>query len=155
MLEIVVAFDNNKLIGKDMELPWHISEDLKHFKYLTSGHRIIMGRVSYESIGRLLPNRENIIITRQRDYKVEGALVFNSISKLIENLDNSKRNFVIGGSKIYEEFLPFVDILHISHIKGTYEGDVYFPNIDLKNDYLKLEEKEYNDFIYCSYKKIK
>jgi len=155
MLEIVVAFDENKLIGKDMELPWQISEDLKHFKALTSGHRVIMGRVSYESIGRLLPNRENIILTKQVDYKVEGALIVNNISELTKLLDDSKRNFVIGGSKIYEELLPFVDILHISHIKGTYTGNVYFPNIELDKNYIKLEEKEYNDFVYCSYKKIK
>ncbi len=153
MLEIVVGFDRNRLIGNGSELPWHISEDLKHFKRLTSGHRIIMGRVTYESIGKLLPNRENIILSRNKGYRVEGAKVFYGTKDLLENLDDNKRNFVIGGSKIYEELLPYVSILHISHIKGEYDGDVYFPNVNLEG-YVKVEEVDYDEFVYCAYKKI-
>ncbi len=153
MLEIVVGFDENRLIGNGSDLPWHISEDLKHFKRLTSGHRVIMGRVTYESIGKLLPNRENIILSRNKGFEVEGAKVFEGTKELLENLDDNKRNFVIGGNKIYNELLPHVQMLHISHIKGKYEGDVYFPHINLE-EYEKVEEVEYDEFVYCAYKKI-
>lgn len=152
MLEIVVGFDENRLIGDGINLPWHISEDLKHFKKLTSNHRVIMGRVTYESIGRLLPNRENIILSKNKEYNIEGARRFTSVKELLENLDDQKRNFVIGGSRIYKELLPYVNILHISHIKGSYKGDTYFPHIDL-GEYEKVEEIEYSEFVYCVYKK--
>ncbi len=111
-----------------------------------------MGRITYESIGKLLPNRENIILSRNKGYRVEEAKVFEGTKELLENLDDSKRNFVIGGSRIYEELLPFVDFLHISHIKGEYEGNVYFPNINLE-EYVKVEEVDYDEFVYCVYKK--
>lgn len=154
MLEIVVGYDKNGLIGKGDILPWHIPEDLKHFKELTSGHRIIMGRVTYEGIGRLLPNRENIILTRKEAYKVEGAKIASTLEELNHILDDTKRNFVIGGSTVYKELLPYVDMLHISHIDGEYEGDVYFPSVNWQ-EFDKVEEKRYDKFVYCVYKRKK
>ena len=101
MLELIVAFDDNRLIGRGNELPWHISEDLKHFKKLTNGNRIIMGRVTYESIGKPLPNRESIVLSRGV-FEVEGVKTYDSVNELRANLNDEKKNFIIGGSKIYE-----------------------------------------------------
>jgi dihydrofolate reductase len=150
MLEIVVGYDEKRLIGNGSELPWHIPDDLKHFKNLTSGNRIIMGRKTYESIGRLLPNRENIILSRTKEYRVDGALVVSDIKELLQILDDNKKNFIIGGAKIYKELLPFTDKLHISHIKGTYKGDVYFPEVNWELFDI-VEEVEYKDFVYRQY----
>lgn len=150
MLEIVVGYDEKRLIGKGSELPWHIPEDLKHFKNLTSNQRVIMGRKTYESIGRLLPNRENIILSRRKEYRVEGATVILNIKELLQILDDSKKNFVIGGANIYRELLPYVDVLHISHIKGIHEGDIFFPEVDFEK-FEVVEEKEYKDFVYRQY----
>lgn len=152
MLEIVVGYDEKRLIGKGSELPWHIPDDLKHFKNLTSGNRIIMGRKTYESIGRLLPNRENIILSRKKEYSVNGALIVSNIKELLQILDDKKRNFVIGGANIYKELLPFTDKLHISHIKGTYVGDVFFPEVEW-DLFEMVEEVEYKDFVYRQYAK--
>lgn len=151
MLELIVAYDENRLIGNGNELPWHISEDLQHFKNLTTGNRIIMGRVTFESIGRVLPNRENIILSRN-NFEVTGVKTFNSAKELIASLDDNKKNFIIGGSKVYESLLPFVDIMHISHIKGAYEGNVYFPEVDF-SEWEIIEKKSYNEFEYISYKR--
>lgn len=153
MLELIVAYDENRLIGRGMELPWKISEDLKHFKNLTTGNRIIMGRVTFESIGRILPNRENIVLSR-KEFKADGVKSYKSVEELMINLDDQKRNFVIGGSKIYESLLPYVDVLHISHVKGKFEGDVYFPQIDLSNWEI-IGKTEYEEFVYIEYKKSK
>ena len=151
MLELIVGYDEDRLIGKGNELPWHIPEDLKHFKKLTVGNRIIMGRTTYESIGRILPNRENIILSRN-EYNISGAKTYNSVEELLKKLDDTKRNFVIGGSKIYKALLPFVDILHISHVKGKHEGDVYFPEIDF-SEWEISKKIPYEDFEYICYRR--
>lgn len=151
MLELIVAYDENRLIGNGNKLPWHISEDLQHFKNLTMGNRIIMGRVTFESIGRVLPNRENIILSRN-EFEVKGVKSFKSVEELMENLDNKKKNFIIGGSKVYEALLPYVDILHISHVKGKHEGDVYFPLVDFSNWEI-IKKISYKEFDYVSYKR--
>lgn len=151
MLELIVAFDENRLIGKGNELPWHISEDLKHFKKLTTGNRIIMGRVTYESIGKPLPNRENIVLSKV-GFEVEGVKIYNSVNELRDNLNDEKKNFIIGGSKIYEALLPYTDILHISHVRGAYEGDVYFPEIDF-SEWKIIEKENYEEFVYIMYKR--
>lgn len=151
MLELVVAFDKNRLIGKGNELPWHISEDLKHFKKLTTGNRIIMGRVTYESIGKPLPNRENIVLSKM-GFEVEGIKTYESPKELMDNLNDEKRNFIIGGSKIYEALLPYVDVLHISHIKGVYEGNVYFPEINF-SEWEIVEKENFEEFEYIMYRR--
>lgn len=151
MLELIVGYDENRLIGKGNELPWHIPEDLKHFKELTEGNRVIMGRLTFESIGKVLPNRENIILTRG-NFEFQGVKTYNSVEELLKALDDTKKNFVIGGSEIYKLLLPFVDILHISHVKGKYEGDVYFPEIDFSN-WEVIKRKEYEEFEYVCYRR--
>ncbi len=151
MLELIVAFDENRLIGKGNELPWNIPEDLKHFKKLTTGNRIIMGRVTYESIGKPLPNRENIVLSKA-GFEVEGIKTFKSPKELMDNLNNEKRNFVIGGSKVYEALLPYIDVLHISHIKGMYEGNVHFPEINF-SEWEIVEKESYEEFEYVMYRR--
>ena len=123
----IVAMTQNRVIGKDGDLPWHLPEDLKFFKKTTSGHPIVMGRKTYESIGRPLPKRQNIVLTRDREWSAEGVDVIHSpedIEKL--NLDKSEV-FIIGGAEIYKLFLNYMDELIITHVKGVYEGDTYFP----------------------------
>ena len=143
MLELIVAFDENNLIGKDNSLPWHIPEDLKHFKTLTTGNRIIMGRKTFESIGKPLPNRENIVLSKN-GFIYEGIKVYSKVEELLKTLNDEKKNYIIGGAGIYKELLPLVDILHISHVKGAYEGDVYFPKLNL-TEWIIVEKIDFEE----------
>ncbi|MFI3314702.1 MAG: dihydrofolate reductase [Rikenellaceae bacterium] len=133
IISIIVATAHNSVIGKDNNLIWHISEDLRYFKATTSGHTVIMGRKSYESIGRPLPNRRNIIITRNSDFSAPGCEVVNSIEHAIElsNDGNSEEVFIIGGGEIYRQSIDKADKLYITHVDNNYEGDTYFPGIKM------------------------
>lgn len=121
---------SNRVIGVNNTLPWHISEDLKHFKSLTTGHTIIMGRKTYESIGRPLPNRRNIVISRNTEASYEGAEVVHSIEDAFTICKNDNEVFVIGGSNIYEQALSLVDYIYITEIKKSFSGDAFFPEIN-------------------------
>ena len=121
---------SNRVIGVNNTLPWHLSEDLKHFKSLTTGHTIIMGRKTYESIGRPLPNRRNIVISRNKEASYEGAEVVHSIENAFSISRNDNEVFVIGGSNIYQQALSLVDHLYITEIKKSFSGDAYFPEIN-------------------------
>ena len=121
---------SNRVIGVNNTLPWHLSEDLKHFKSLTTGHTIIMGRKTYESIGRPLPNRRNIVISRNSNTSYEGVEVVYSLEDAFSISTNDKEVFVIGGSNIYEQALSFVDQLYITEIKKSFIGDAFFPEIN-------------------------
>jgi dihydrofolate reductase len=129
-LSIIVAMSSNRVIGVNNTLPWHISEDLKHFKSLTTGHTIIMGRKTYESIGRPLPNRRNIVISRNIEASYEGAEVVHSIEDAFSICKNDNEVFVIGGSNIYEQALSLVDYIYITEIKKSFSGDAFFPEIN-------------------------
>jgi dihydrofolate reductase len=123
---------NNAVIGKDNQMPWHLSEDLQHFKKLTLGHPIIMGRKTFESLGRPLPGRENIVLSRDYDYKPEGVLVFQTVDSICQYLEKSKvdRAFVIGGGQIYKLFSQLVDEYHLTKIELEVDGDTRFPELD-------------------------
>lgn len=140
---MIVAHDINHVIGKDNSLIWHISEDLKHFKKLTTGKNVVMGRKTYESIGRLLPNRTNIIITRDKSFELDGAKIYNSIEDM---LSNESDIIILGGSNIYEQFLEKVDILYSTEIQHEFDGDSYFPKykhlFDLKSCEEVISEKD-------------
>ncbi len=126
-ISLVVARSENAVIGKDGRIPWHIPQDFAHFKELTYGHPIIMGRNTFESIGRPLPGRTSIVITRQADYAKEGVTVVHSLKDAIElakTLDDEI--FIIGGSQIYEQSFDFADEIVVSEIPGEYEGDTFF-----------------------------
>ncbi|MEH7373494.1 dihydrofolate reductase [Neobacillus drentensis] len=131
MISFIVAMDENRVIGKDNQLPWHLPEDLKFFKRVTMGHPIAMGRKTHESIGRVLPGRENIVITRQVNYQSEDCTVFYSIEDFVKNSKKqSEEIFVIGGAEIFNETFEFADRLYITLIHEKFAGDTFFPEFD-------------------------
>ena len=138
-LAVIVAASTNDAIGKDGDMPWHLSEDLKRFKRLTMGHHIIMGRKTYDSIGRLLPGRTTVIVTRQTDFVVPGATVVNSLSDALKVAANDDCPFITGGAQIYELALPMVTEIFLTRIHATIEGDTYFPRVDW-GDWQLVEE---------------
>jgi len=129
-LSIIVAMSSNRVIGVNNSLPWHLSEDLKHFKTLTTGHTIIMGRKTYESIGKPLPNRRNIVISRNLNAFYGGIEVVHSLEDAFSTSSNDDEVFIIGGSNIYEQSLHLAEYLYITEIKKAFEGDAFFPEID-------------------------
>lgn len=129
---IIVAAGENNAIGKDNDLIWHLSNDLKRFKRLTNGHHIIMGRKTFESFPKPLPNRTHIVITRQKNYKVpSGVIVTNSLEDAFKIAKNDHQPFVIGGGEIYKQAMPYVDKLEITRVHASFdEADTFFPEID-------------------------
>src|SRR3989338_76457 len=130
MISIIAAIARNGVIGNKGQLPWHLSEDLKHFKATTMGHPILMGRKTFESIGKALPGRENIVLTTDRNFKVAGVTILHNWKEVLARRDEEL--FVIGGSKIYTLALPHANKLYLTQIDQDFEGDTYFPTIDLK-----------------------
>jgi dihydrofolate reductase len=129
-ISIIVAYAANRVIGKDGKMPWHLSEDLKRFRRLTMGHHIVMGRKTWESIGRLLPGRKHIIISRRPGYGMPGATVVDSIDAAIAAARGDSEIFVIGGGEIYALVLPFADRILATEIDREYEGDARFPELE-------------------------
>ncbi len=128
---LIVAMANNGVIGVNGELPWKLSADLRRFKQLTMGHSIIMGRKTYESIGRLLPGRISIVVTRQKAYSVmPGALLAHGVPDAVELARGSSEAFIIGGEEIYRAALPLVDRMYVTAVATEVAGDTYFPNWD-------------------------
>ncbi|WP_292010056.1 dihydrofolate reductase [Chryseobacterium sp.] len=154
MTTIVVAMGENNEIGSNNRLLWHLPTDLKHFKELTSGHPIIMGRKTYESIGKPLPNRTNIVVSRKKDWFEEGILIVGSIKealKFAKKID--EKVFVIGGGNIYEQTIDLVDRLEVTVVKANLEADTFFPKIDEKT-WVKVnevchEKDEKNPYDFC------
>lgn len=141
-LEIVVAIDERGGIGKDNQLLWHLPADLKHFKQITSGYPVIMGRKTYDSIGRPLPNRRNIIISRQQDLKIEGTEVLNSLEAAIELVKNEEKAFIIGGAEIFAAAMPRVGTIHLTVVHAGFEADTFFPQIR-DDEWIKLDEESH------------
>jgi len=134
-ISIIAAVGPNRELGKDNKLLWHISEDMKRFKELTTGKIVVMGRKTYESLGKPLPNRTNIIITRDPNYKAEGCLVVHSLTEAIKRskIKNQKSKienevFIIGGGEIYKQALPLADKLYLTVVEGKFEADTFFPD---------------------------
>jgi len=129
LLSLVAAHDDKLGIGKDNDLPWHISTDLKRFKKLTMGQPLIMGRKTYDSIGRPLPGRTNIVITRDPDLQIEGCQVVASLEEAIERAqtEQPEHAFIIGGAQIYTVALPIADRLYMTEVQGDYGADTFFP----------------------------
>jgi dihydrofolate reductase len=130
-LSLIVAIANHQVIGVRNTLPWHLPEDLKRFRALTTGHHIIMGRKTYESLGRLLPGRTTVIVTRNKDYQLEGALIAHSLEAAVGLCKNDDEIFLIGGAELYQDGLKFADKLYITEVDLTVEGDAFFPEFDL------------------------
>ncbi len=161
MLSIIVAIAKNNVIGKDNKLIWHLPEDLKRFKRLTTGHNIIMGRKTFESLGRVLPNRKHIVLCNDMklDINDENVEIVDSIDKLKQYEEAEEESFIIGGATIYKLLLPKADKLYITKINQEFEGDVYFPEID-ENVWKVVEtekgikdEKNPYDYEYVTYVK--
>lgn len=129
-LSLIAAVAENGVIGVNNTLPWHLPEDLKRFRALTTGHHIIMGRKTYESLNRLLPGRITVIVTRNPDYRVEGALIAHSLEQAIAQCGKDDEAFLIGGAELYEEGMKLADKLYLTEIHATFAGDAYFPAID-------------------------
>ena len=129
-LSIVVAMDDNRLIGNNNQLPWHLPADLAYFKKLTTGKSILMGRKTYDSIGRPLPNRRNIVITHNSKISISGCEVVSSVEKALILTKDEDEVMVIGGASLCEQLLPQVNRLYITKIDGEFEGDIYFPKYD-------------------------
>lgn len=128
MISFVVAMDENRGIGKDNDLPWYLPNDLKHFKKTTMGKPIVMGRKTYESIGKPLPGRENIVVTRDDNYEAEGTTIVHSIDEVLAI--DADEICVIGGTEIFKLFMPVADRLYVTEIHHTFDADTYFPELD-------------------------
>lgn len=154
MTTIVVAMGEKNQIGFNNQLLWHLPKDLKHFKELTSGHPVIMGRKTYESIGKPLPNRTNIVVSRKQDWFEEGILIVGSIKEAIKFAKKIDDNiFIIGGGNIYEQTMDIVDKLEVTLVKADLEADTFFPEIDekvwRKVDETCYEKDEKNQYDFC------
>lgn len=155
-MNIIVAVDKNWAIGFQNKLLNSIPEDMKFFRETTTGHVVVMGRKTLESFpnGRPLKNRTNVVITRQKDYKVPGAVVVHSVEEALEYLKAFKSEdiYVIGGASIYEQMLPYCDVAHVTVMDYAYQADTWFPNLDKMEDFVVAadsEEKTYFDLEYC------
>ena len=153
MITLIAAVGINNELGKDNQLIWHLPDDFKRFKTLTSGHYIIMGRKTFESLPKTLPNRTHVIITRQKDYSVENCIVVDSLKKAIAVCPKDENAFVIGGGEIYKQSIEFADKLEITKVFHSFEADTFFPEIDSSKWKLVLEEfhakDEKHDYDFC------
>jgi len=166
ILSMIVATADNNVIGKDNTMPWHLPADLAYFKKVTLGKPIIMGRKTYESIGRALPGRRNIVISRDEKYAVDGIDTVTSVAQALALVDGSDGSdavaeiMVIGGGAIYQHCLPKADRLYITHIKAAIEGDTQFPSYDdgswqkTESELRVSDEKNAYDLDFCVYKRI-
>lgn len=154
-LSIIVATAENNVIGINNTLPWHLPEDLKRFRALTTGHHIVMGRKTYESLGRLLPGRTTVIVTRNKNYQVEGALIANSLESALALCKEDSEPFLIGGAELYRAGITIANKLYLTKVNTAVEGDAFFADIS-PNDWHLIEKKdhiaasglEYSDLIY-------
>jgi len=158
ILTIIVAVSENQVIGKDNDLIWTLSSDLKRFKSLTSGHHIIMGRKTFESFPKPLPNRTHVVITRQKNYNApEGVVVVNSLQEALEISKEDKQPYIIGGGEIYKQALDFADCIELTRVHAHFEGDTFFPKLDLTQwketriERRKKDNKNAFDFSFITY----
>ncbi|WP_400241843.1 dihydrofolate reductase [Niallia sp. JL1B1071] len=147
MISLIVAMDRNNVIGVNNQLPWHLPEDLKYFKKVTTGHPIVMGRKTRDSIGRNLPNRENVIITRNPDYICEGCTIIHSIDEFYKwsFAHREEEIFVIGGAELFAETISKTDRLYITRIDHEFDGDTFFPALNWQEWELVSEQKGIED----------
>lgn len=156
---IAAAGENNEL-GKDKDLVWHLPDDFKRFKKLTTDHHIIMGRKTFESFPKPLPNRTHIVITRQEDYEPEGAIVVHSLEKALEIAKADPQPFIIGGGEIYKLSMDVADKIELTRVHGTFDADTFFPEIQANNWKLvssvfhEKDERHAYSFTYLTYERV-
>ncbi len=130
-LSLIVAMARNRTIGIDNTLPWRCPEDLKHFKTLTMGHHMIMGRKTYDSIGKPLPGRTTVVVTRNNDLEIAGCVIAHSLKEAVALCGDDSEIFVVGGAELYRQAIALVDTLYITEIQQDVEGDAHFPEFDM------------------------
>jgi len=132
IISIIVAIAENNAIGKGNQLLWRMPADLKHFKNATTGHTVIMGRKTFDSVGKPLPNRRNIVITRNTDLKIDGVEIVNTLEKAVSLCNNDEEVFIVGGAEIYKMAMDRTDKIYLTVIHGVFDADTFFPEIDLE-----------------------
>jgi dihydrofolate reductase len=159
-ISIIVAIAQNNVIGNNNQLIWHIPDDLKRFKALTMGHHIIMGRKTWDSIGRALPGRVSVVVTRNPNFKAEGAVVVHSLNEALEIAKSDNEVFIIGGGELYREAMPLANKLYLTKVHNNFEGDVSFPTIDFDHwieifqEQGKPTDKDGLEYTFVNLKKI-
>jgi dihydrofolate reductase len=159
MITMIAAAAENNALGKDNDLVWHLPDDFKRFKRLTTGHCIIMGRKTFESFPKLLPNRKHVIITRNKEYKPEGTIVVHSMEAALKECTADDQPFIIGGGEIYEMGMDYAEKIELTRVHSSFDADTYFPEINA--DEWKIVEKEFHDkdekhdhsFTYLTYER--
>ena len=157
IISIIAAVSKNNVIGKNGKIPWEIPGEQKRFKELTTGKTIIMGRKSFEEIGKPLPNRNIIIVSRTKNYSFENCITVDSLSKAFELSKDEEEVFIAGGAQLYEATLPYADYLYLTIIDKFFDGDVYFPNFNRDDYIIEYEERiEYPiPYTYYTFKRLK
>jgi len=156
---LIAAMSKNRVIGRDNGLIWHMPKDLKRFKKLTSGHHVIMGRKTFESMNKPLPNRINIVITRQSDYHAPGCLVVSTMEEALSKAEGDAKPYVIGGGEIYKMSLPYARRIELTLVQENFDGDTYFPEWDesqwelIEQEEHKPDENNPYPFQYLTYQK--
>lgn len=159
MITMIAAAAENNALGKDNDLVWHLPDDFKRFKRLTSGHHIIMGRKTFESFPKLLPDRTHVIITRKDDYDPEGALVVNSLEEAIRVSKLDEQPFIIGGGEIYKMGMDRAERIELTRVHGEFDADTFFPEIDeeewklIDEKFHEKDEKHDYSFTYLTYER--
>ena len=158
-ITLIAAAAENDALGKDNDLIWHIPEDLKRFKRLTTGHAIIMGRKTFESMPKALPNRTNIVLTRNKNYKANGALVTSTIEEALEMAKDDPQPFIIGGAQIYSLLMDHCNRIELTRVHHDFDADVFFPKIDknkwvvVKEEFISKTDNQPYDYTYLTYDK--
>ena len=160
-ISLIVAISENNVIGREGRLPWHLSADLKQFKRLTMGHHMVMGRRTFESIGRLLPGRTTVVLSRNRDFRAEGAIVAENFANALARISGDDEVFVIGGQEIYRLALPHVSRMYVTAVHANLEGDTYFPDAQwdgwamIEDVRFSADEKNDYDYSFRVYDRIR
>ena len=159
MLTIIAAAGENNALGKDNDLVWHLPDDFKRFKKLTTGHYIIMGRKTFESFPQPLPNRTHVVITRKENYKKSGIVVVHSLERAVELTNEDPQPFIIGGGEIYKQSMDVAQRIELTRVHGTFEADTFFPEIDestwklVNEEFHDKDEKHKYAFTYLTYER--
>jgi len=158
-LSLIVAASENAAIGVAGDLPWHISADLKRFRKLTTGHGLIMGRKTFESIGRILPGRKMVVVTGNKDYQYDGAVIVHSMDEAIQETADDDQPFVAGGAQLYSEALQYVETIFLTRVHATVEGDVFLPEINwqkwelVDSERFQADDKNDHDYSFQLYRR--
>ncbi len=150
---IIAALDRNRVIGRDGKLPWHCPEDLKRFKRLTTGHVVLMGRKTYESLGKPLPHRRNVVVSSRQ---IEGVESYRSLSEALESLGDVETLFIIGGGEVFRQALPLADGMHLTIIEGEHEGDTFFPEYEhlIGSTFVITASEHHDGYSFVDYERL-